>query len=101
MILAFILHSMPQTMPRRTIYLPDSVEELVREHAREGESFSATVLRLIELGALGYSDESMPSYFGTIEGPGDWGINFEKYIGLKPWGPGEGPRKGPGEKDHR
>ncbi len=86
-------------MARRTIYLPDSAEELVREHAREGESFSATVLRLIEQGALGTGEEDWPEWFGSIEGPGDWGINFEKYIGLKPWGPGEGPRRGPSEKD--
>ena len=38
-------------MPRKTIYLPDGAKRLVHEHARDGESFSATVLRLIELGA--------------------------------------------------
>lgn len=86
-------------MPRRTIYLPDSAEKLVREHAHEGESFSATMLRLIELGAVEDDRESWPKWIGSIEGPGDWGINFEKYIGLKPWGPGEGPKKGPNEKD--
>ena len=90
---------MPQTMPRRTIYLPDSVEELVREQALGDESFSATVVRLIELGALDDDKEDWPAYIGSIEGPGDWGINFEKYMGIKPWGPGEGPKKGPSEKD--
>ena len=40
-----------------------------------------------------------PEWIGSLEGPGDWGINFEKYIGLKPWGPGEGPKRGPSEKD--
>ena len=90
---------MPQTMPRRTIYLPDRIEELVREHQLGDESFSATAVRLIELGALDDDREDWPEWIGSIEGPGDWGINFEKYIGLKPWGPGEGPRRGPSEKD--
>jgi hypothetical protein len=35
-------------MSRRTIYLPDSVEELARESTGIGESFSGTVARLIE-----------------------------------------------------
>ena len=90
---------MTQTVARRTIYLPDSIEDLVREHTREGESFSSTIVRLIELGALGGDEEDWPEYIGSIEGPGDWGINFEKYIGIKPWGPGEGPKKGPSDKD--
>lgn len=87
-------------MPRRTIYLPDGIEDLVRRHAREGESFSATAVRLIELGAidetepLGDVDESeFPlGYIGAGKGgPPDLAINAEKYLGLKPWGPGEGP----------
>ncbi len=86
-------------MPRRTIYLPENIEELVREQAVANESFSATVARLIEQGAVTGGKESWPDWFGSIEGPGDWGSNFEKYIGLKPWGPGEGPRRGPSEKD--
>ena len=99
-----------QTMPRKTIYIPDSVAQLVRDHAREGESFSATVVRLIELGALddepftGSVDESkFPlGYIGAGEGgPPDLSINAEKYLGLKPWGPGEGPSKGAGDEDSR
>jgi hypothetical protein len=82
---------MTQTVPRRTIYLPESVEELVREHAREGESFSAAVVRLLALGALDDDPESWPDYIGSGEGPGDLGINAEKYLGLKTWGPGEKP----------
>jgi hypothetical protein len=89
---------MPQTMPRRTIYLPDHIEDLVREQAIGNESFSATVVRLIQIGALDGGEGDWPEWFGSIEGPGDWGINFEKYIGLKPWGAGEGPKKGPSEK---
>lgn len=97
-------------MPRRTIYLPDSAERLVREHAREGESFSATVVRLIELGAFddelveGFVDErEFPlGYIGAGKGgPPDLAINAEKYLGLEPWGPGEGPSEGPGDEDPR
>ena len=78
-------------MPRKTIYLPDGAKRLVHEHARDGESFSATVLRLIELGANAENDQAPLDYFGSGEGPGDLGVNAEKYLGLKPWGPGEGP----------
>lgn len=81
-------------MPRKTIYIPESTVELVKGRAHEGESFSATVVRLIELGA--HEDEPFTplDYFGSGEGPGDLGINAEKYLGLKPWGPGEGPGDG-------
>lgn len=95
-------------MPRKTIHLPESAERLVREHAREGESFSATVVRLVELGAAedidfgegGQVDESeFPlGYIGAGEsGLPDLGINTEKYLGLKPWG----PRGGPAGEDSR
>jgi hypothetical protein len=97
----FILDRMnpTQTMPRKTIYLPSTADELVREHAREGESFSATIVRLIELGAAEdvefgpVDEEEYPlGYIGAGKGgPPDLAINAEKYLGLKPWGPGEGP----------
>lgn len=88
-------------MPRRTVHLPDSTEKLVREHARGGESFSATIVRLVELGAAediefgpgDVQDEEFPlGYLGSGDSglPG-LGINAEKYLGLKPWGPGERP----------
>jgi hypothetical protein len=79
-------------MARRTIYMSDSLEELVRKHALEDESLSATIARLIERGALKGNEEEWPEWIGSGEGPGDLGINAEKYLGLKPWGPGEGPR---------
>jgi hypothetical protein len=82
---------MLKTMPRRTIYLPAHIEELVRKQQLGNESFSATVARLIELGALDGDEEDWPEWIGSGEGPGDLGINAEKYLGLKPWGPGEGP----------
>ena len=78
-------------MPRKTIYIPESTVRLAQEHAREGESFSAAVVRLIELGARENEQDVPLDYIGSGEGPGDLGINAEKYLGLKPWGPGEGP----------
>jgi len=79
-------------MPRKTIYLPDDVEQLVRAHTAEGESFSATVVRLIELGASEAEGDVPLDYIGAgNSGLPDLGINAEKYLGLKPWGPGEGP----------
>jgi hypothetical protein len=112
MMRAFILALMNETqvMPRKTIYLPDSTEKLVHDHGREGESFSATLVRLIELGAvdddaeLGTVDESeFPlGYIGAAKGgPPDLAINAEKYLGLEPWGPGEGPSDGAGDEDPR
>lgn len=101
MMLDFILTGMSETqvVPRRTIHLTDSTERLVRKHAREGESFSATVVRLVELGAvedveLGAVGESdLPlGYIGAGEsGLPDLGINAEKYLGLKPWGADKSP----------
>lgn len=96
-------------MPRKTIYLPETTEELIREHAREGESFSATVVRLLELGAFdneldaAVDEGEFPlGYIGAGEGgPPDLAINAEKYLGLKPWGPGEGPWEGTGDEDPR
>ncbi len=78
-------------MARRTIYLPDDVEARVRDRALEGESFSATIVRLIDLGAVMTDEEDWPDWIGSGEGPGDLGLNAEKYLGLKPWGPGGGP----------
>lgn len=71
---------MGATMARRTIYLPASVEALARENAREGESFSATVARLIESGARAGGDAKLPSYIGSGEGPEDLAVNDEKYL---------------------
>jgi len=82
---------MSKPMPRRTIYLPDHVDELVRKQKLGNESFSATVARLIQFGPLDDNEENWPEWIGSGEGPGDLGINAEKYLGLKPWEPGEGP----------
>jgi hypothetical protein len=67
-------------MARRTVYLPESVEKLAREAAHPGESFSAAVSRLIEAGVRATRGLRVPSYVGSAEGPGDLGINAEKYL---------------------
>lgn len=92
MIWAFILSDMTKTMPRRTIYLPDETEKAVRERAIPDESFSATIVRLLELAVQAEEEQAPLDYFGAgNSGLPDLGINAEKYLGLKPWGPGEGP----------
>ena len=65
---------------RRTVNLPESVEVLARERAEEGESFSATVARLIEAGARATGGRRPPSYVGSGEGPDDLGRLAERYL---------------------
>jgi hypothetical protein len=67
-------------MPRRTISLPESIEELARESARDGESFSATVARLIEQGARVERGARRPRYVGSGEGDSDLGRAAERYL---------------------
>lgn len=67
-------------MARRTVNLPDSVETLAREHAEAGESFSATVARLIEAGARAGGGRRPPSYVASGEGPDDLGRLAERYL---------------------
>ncbi len=65
---------------RRTVNLPDSVEALVRQCGEDGESFSATVSRLIEAGARSLRGRRRPSYVASGEGPEDLGRMAEKYL---------------------
>jgi hypothetical protein len=67
-------------MARRTVNLPDSVEALARESAEQGESFSATVARLIEAGARARRGRSRPCYVGSGEGPDDLGRLAERRV---------------------
>jgi hypothetical protein len=67
-------------MGRVTISLPQSVEDLARESSREGESFSATVARLIEQGARSERGARPPRYVGTGDGPEDLGVAAERYL---------------------
>lgn len=71
---------MDEHVARRTIYLPDTIEALAREHALEGESFSATVARLIEAGAGVADGPRVPNYVGSGHGPGDLSRNAERYL---------------------
>jgi hypothetical protein len=67
-------------MARRTVNLPDSVEALARDAAETGESFSATVSRLIEQGAQASGAGKPPRYVATGEGPDDLGRAAERYL---------------------
>jgi hypothetical protein len=67
-------------MARRTVNLPDSVEALAREAAESGESFSATVSRLIEQGAHASRGWKPPRYVASGEGPDDLGRAAERYL---------------------
>ena len=67
-------------MPRRTISLPHSVEALARQAALEGESFSATVARLIERGAQVEGGAHAPSYVAAGEAESDLGREAERYL---------------------
>jgi hypothetical protein len=66
---------------RRTVTLPDSTDQRVRELANEGESFSAAVARLLDEGARAVKAKPVPSYVRSGDsGLGDLGINAEKYL---------------------
>ena len=67
-------------MSRRTISLPQSIEDLARQSALEGESFSATVARLIERGARAEGRSNRPRYVGAGEGDSDLGRDAERYL---------------------
>jgi len=67
-------------MARRTVNLPDGVEALARELAIEGESFSATVARLIEVGARASQARMSPRYVASGEGLDDLGRLAEQYL---------------------
>lgn len=67
-------------MARRTIHIPASTEALVRELAQPGESFSATVTRLIEAGAKTLEQGRVPRYVASGDGPDDLGRRAEAYL---------------------
>lgn len=59
--------------------MPESTVEAVREAAREGESFSATLVRLVEERTHLPAGKA-PSYSGMLDGPGDMGRRAEEYL---------------------
>jgi hypothetical protein len=67
-------------MTRKTISMPPGIEQIARESARDGESFSATVARLIEQGARVERGARQPRYVGAGEGPEDLGVAAERYL---------------------
>ncbi len=67
-------------MARRTVSLPQSVEDVARAAARDGESFSATVARLIERGARAEQGVRRPRYVASGDGPEDLGEVAERYL---------------------
>ena len=67
-------------MVRRTVSLPESVDELVRARAQEGESFSAAVARLVRQAAAAERGRKRPRYVGAGEGPTDLGRRAERYL---------------------
>jgi hypothetical protein len=67
-------------MARRTISIPESVETLVMQLAGDGESFSATVARLVEEGAASLRGRSVPSYVASGDGPEDLGRKADAYL---------------------
>lgn len=67
-------------MRRRTINLPETIDELARSLAREGESFSATVARLIEEADRAQRGPRRPSWVASFDGPDDLGVNAERYL---------------------
>jgi hypothetical protein len=67
-------------MSRRTVYLPDSIEQLARESTVAGESFSGTVARLIEEAARRTQGRKQPRYVASGDGPSDLGRLAEQYL---------------------
>lgn len=67
-------------MVRKTVTLPESTVEVVRDRQLDGESFSAAVARLIEEGARPAAQGETPSWVGTAEGPGDLSQRVEEIL---------------------
>lgn len=66
-------------MVRKTITLPESTVTYVLDEARDGESFSAAVTRLLDERSRAVGAR-MPSYVGAGEGPPDLSIRAEEYL---------------------
>ena len=67
-------------MVRRTVSLPTSVDERVRDAVAEDESFSAAVARLLEAGLEATQGEHRPAWIGSGDGPDDLGRRAEQYL---------------------
>lgn len=69
-------------MIRRTISIPDSIDQMVQEHADRAGSYSAAVVRLLEAGSKLSNPRRRPSYMATGDGPRDLGVAAERYLKL-------------------
>lgn len=69
-------------MARRTVSLPENVDLTIRSIAeRHGESYSATVARLVEEGARRTRERPLPDWVGSADfGPRDFSRHYERYM---------------------
>lgn len=67
-------------MVRRTVSLPESVDERVRKAVEKEESFSAAVARLLEAGLQATQGRHRPDWVGSGDGPDDLGRRAEEYL---------------------
>lgn len=67
-------------MVRRTVSLPASIEQRVRQAVQEEESFSAAVARLLEAGLRATRGRHRPDWVGSGDGPDDLGRRAEEYL---------------------
>jgi hypothetical protein len=65
---------------RRTISIPATTDALVRSAALPDESYSATVVRLVEEGAKASKEQPRLPWIGAGEGPEDLAENAERYL---------------------
>ena len=70
-------------MARRTVSLPEHVDRTIRSIAEgRGESYSATVARLVEEGARRTKERPIPDWIGSADfgPPHDFARNYERYM---------------------
>lgn len=67
-------------MARRTVFLPEAVDRLVRDSLAEGESYSSALCRLVEAGFREGHGRQAPAYVGSGEGPENLGRMAERYL---------------------
>jgi hypothetical protein len=69
-------------MARRTVSLPENVDRTIRSISeRRGDSYSATVARLVEEGARRTKERPMPDWIGSADfGPRDFARHYERYM---------------------
>lgn len=95
-----LTEQMTKTMARKPDTPRLNWDELLDRHSREGDSLSDTISRMLESGDFEADKENWPSWIGAgSSGLGDLGLNAEKYLGIKPWGPEEQPGEWRSDKD--